>query len=182
VVIKDQYPKAFIHWLILPRDPALSKAHPLDALADPNVYAAFEPIVNRYLDKATEVIAARIRPAILRSEETTEERARKYVKAGVHASPSMHNLHIHIISKDMQSDCLRKSNHYLSFNTEFFVEFAEIPHVGQGDRRRNETSMGALIRTGHLVCCWCGEDYEKSFTKLKNHLVDENKKRFIDGP
>lgn len=42
-------------------------------------------------------------------------------KIGFHAIPHMDRLHMHVISKDFQSRCLKTKVHWNSFNTEFFL-------------------------------------------------------------
>lgn len=42
-------------------------------------------------------------------------------KIGYHAAPSMHRLHLHVISRDFQSVCMKTKKHWNSFNTPFFL-------------------------------------------------------------
>lgn len=42
-------------------------------------------------------------------------------KIGYHAIPSLHPLHIHIISQDFDAPALKTKKHYLSFTTRFFL-------------------------------------------------------------
>ncbi len=44
-------------------------------------------------------------------------------KYGYHASPSMARLHMHVISQDLDSPCLKNRN---SFTTDFFVEATKV--------------------------------------------------------
>lgn len=39
---------------------------------------------------------------------------------GYHSSPSMQRLHVHVISKDFHSPCLKTKIHWNSFTTKFF--------------------------------------------------------------
>uniref|UniRef100_A0A915IJX4 Aprataxin n=1 Tax=Romanomermis culicivorax TaxID=13658 RepID=A0A915IJX4_ROMCU len=39
---------------------------------------------------------------------------------GFHARPSLSRLHLHVISQDFDSPCLKNKKHWNSFNTEFF--------------------------------------------------------------
>lgn len=41
---------------------------------------------------------------------------------GYHMSPSMQRLHLHVVSKDFNSDYLKTKKHWNSFNTEFFYK------------------------------------------------------------
>lgn len=37
------------------------------------------------------------------------------VKVGVHANPSMNNLHVHVISRDMCGAAMKKAGHYSEY-------------------------------------------------------------------
>jgi aprataxin len=43
------------------------------------------------------------------------------LRAGFHAVPSMRQLHLHLISQDFDSACLKNKKHFNSFATDFFV-------------------------------------------------------------
>jgi aprataxin len=45
---------------------------------------------------------------------------------GFHAIPSLSCLHLHIISKDMQSPALKNKKHFLSFTSRFFISIDSI--------------------------------------------------------
>lgn len=47
-------------------------------------------------------------------------------KMGFHAVPSMTHLHLHVVSQDFDSQCLKNKKHWNSFTTDFFVSFAEM--------------------------------------------------------
>lgn len=40
-------------------------------------------------------------------------------KIGFHAQPSMQRVHLHVISRDFHSPCLKTKKHWNSFNTPF---------------------------------------------------------------
>lgn len=40
---------------------------------------------------------------------------------GFHAAPSMDRLHMHVISKDFHSPCLKTKQHWNTFNTKYFL-------------------------------------------------------------
>ena len=41
---------------------------------------------------------------------------------GFHSIPSMKHLHLHVISKDYDSPCLKHKKHWNSFTTKFFLD------------------------------------------------------------
>lgn len=168
VVLEDAYPKATVHWLVMPRKLAITTKHPFDAFQDQQVYERVRETVDKFLDKAAAEIGAKYKgsgdPADL-------------VKAGVHAVPSLENVHVHIISKDMHSPRLKNAKHYLTFNSRFFVDFDEIRSIPPDDDRRDPIKMEALLKRD-LSCIWCGASFGRSFAQLKRHLDTEYRTRF----
>ncbi|POR35028.1 Aprataxin-like protein, partial [Tolypocladium paradoxum] len=57
VAVRDKYPKATVHTLLLPRSPRHSLQHPFDALADP----AFLAAVRAEADALQALVAAELR-------------------------------------------------------------------------------------------------------------------------
>lgn len=98
VVIKDKYPKAKIHYLVLPRKD-INSIYKMDQ-SHISLLEEFGIIYDEI--KAVQNIN---------------------LIAGFHAVPSMHRLHMHIISTDMISPCLKTKVHWNSFNTKFFIPF-----------------------------------------------------------
>jgi aprataxin len=47
-------------------------------------------------------------------------------QVGYHARPSMHQLHLHVISDDFDSAALKDKKHWNSFTTKFFVPSSEV--------------------------------------------------------
>lgn len=91
----------------------------------------------------------------------------KDVMSGIHANPSMNHLHIHVLSRDMVSEPMKKTNHYLSFTTDFFVPLDQFP-LPENDHRRHYTHFPADMH------CWrCGKNFGNKISKLKEHLADE---------
>ncbi|OAA66119.1 aprataxin-like protein [Cordyceps fumosorosea ARSEF 2679] len=182
VVIRDKYPKATVHLLILPRSPAISLLHPFDALADPS----FLTLVRAAAARARSLAAAELqrllgphsaaeaaRQAVLDGADGELPRGRDWeaeVMVGVHAVPSMRHLHVHVVSRDMRSEALRHRKHYNSFNTPFLVPLADFPLAG-GDERRDPRGRGYMRRP--LRCWRCGRDFGDRFARLKEHLEEE---------
>ncbi|XP_066252656.1 aprataxin [Euwallacea similis] len=98
-IIKDMYPKARHHFLVLPK----------------------QDISN------LKAVTVKHLPLLKHMENI----ARAYVKEnfkdsnfniGYHADASMHRLHLHVISDDMDSEALKTKKHWNSFNTKFFLD------------------------------------------------------------
>ena len=45
-------------------------------------------------------------------------------RIGFHAKPSMDHLHLHVISSDFVSSCLKTKKHWNSFNTKHFLSLS----------------------------------------------------------
>ena len=193
VVIRDKYPKASVHLLLLPRDPELWFQHPLDALStNPELLED----VKRRVDELKLLVASELRrlygaesasdapyQAALEGLMSTSDppppgperdaqlpAGRDWVsevRAGVHTHPSMNHLHIHVFSRDMHSPFMKHKKHYLSFNTSFLVGLDELP-MAQHDGRRHPGDWPSWD-----MRCWrCGRQFP-GFAKLKRHLEEE---------
>lgn len=101
-VLKDAYPKASTHLLLIPSESFL------DILE-------VRQLTPADLDKIQTLHAVARRIASERSADGSS------FNIGYHAIPSLHPLHIHIISDDFDSPALKKKYHWNSFNTDYFV-------------------------------------------------------------
>jgi aprataxin len=186
VLIKDAYPKACLHWLLLPRDPDYYTLHPFHAFEDEAFLAAARTETRKVLDIAASELrrlhgrfsaADKSRIEAINSATSDENIPPgrdwlKELRAGVHAYPSMSHLHIHILSKDMHSPRVKNRKHYSSFNTPFFVPLDDFP-LPKDDRRWNPSREEYLKRD--LKCWRCGRMFGNRFQALKDHLDGEFK-------
>ncbi|KAF4585555.1 aprataxin [Ophiocordyceps camponoti-floridani] len=181
VALRDRYPKATVHALLLPRDEELSLRHPLEALAHHDVRALFEA----ELPKLVRLVAMELRRVLSSgdygqdaqgSPSTTEPPSTdppperdwsKEIITGVHANPSMRHLHIHVLSRDMHSPTLRHRKHYNSFTTPFLIRLDEFPEAAA-----QRAVRGRRLRDD-LVCWRCGRAFGNRFASLKGHLEEE---------
>lgn len=191
VAVADAYPKASVHLLLLPRDPAVTLLHPFDALnsTTPEL-AAFLAAVRAEAGKLRGLAAEELRrrfgagsagdAAYVAALAADEPPAREEMPAGrewegevmvgVHARPSMQHLHVHVMSRDRRSSAVKHRKHYNSFATPFFVPLEDFP-LAAGDPRREPTREGYLKRD---LCCWrCGKNFGAGFARLKEHLEVE---------
>lgn len=99
-VIKDKYPKAEKHFLVVPKENVSS----LKAVSKKHL-----SLLKHMDDVANELC------------QKDDCKGRNF-KIGYHAEPSMVRLHLHVISDDMNSPCLKSKKHWNSFNTDFFLE------------------------------------------------------------
>ncbi|TVY51183.1 Aprataxin-like protein [Lachnellula cervina] len=191
VAIHDLYPKSSVHTLLLPRSETHMLMHPCDAFDDAEFLAA----VKAEAERLKALVARELRRVYGPGSRGDEERERvlngdvvvgveaegeevelppgrdweKEVMVGVHAGPSMNHLHIHVLSVDRYSECLKHRKHYNSFATDFFVPLEEFPLDREEVRRRSHGIKGDMK-------CWrCGENFGGRFKELKAHLEVEFK-------
>ncbi|KXJ93063.1 hypothetical protein Micbo1qcDRAFT_203198 [Microdochium bolleyi] len=131
----------------------------------------------------------RLRKSVLNDEvpwdpETPLPRGRDWeaeVLVGVHARPSMNHLHIHVLSRDMFSECMKHRKHYNSFNTPFLIDAADFPLKGgdghgDGDKAGEDPRLHpgkAGYMDSDLKCWRCGRNFGNKFKQLKEHLAEE---------
>ncbi|KAL4807656.1 HIT-like domain-containing protein [Aspergillus unguis] len=184
VVIHDMFPKATLHLLLLPRDPAKTLVHPIDAFDD----AEFLAKVKEEAKKVCTMAAAELRRKHGKYSALDRERREaldaepapeslpagrnwsQEIMCGIHAHPSMNHLHVHIISVDRYSDRLKHRKHYNSFSTPFFIDIGDFP-LAKDDPRRDPDRQGYLRRD--FICWRCGRDFGNQFSALKRHLEEE---------
>lgn len=191
VAINDLYPKATVHTLLLPRSPR-SRLHPFDAFEDPEFLAAVQAetarlrrLVAKELQRRYGSFSAqdRLREAVLAGDVEWEGNGEgegaalpegrdweKELLVGIHAHPSMNDLHVHVLSRDMVSECMRHRKHYQSFNTPFLIDIADFP-LAADDPRRHPGHAGYFDKD--LRCWRCGKSFGNQFKKLKEHLAEE---------
>jgi len=184
VVIRDAYPKASVHLLLLPRSSSLTALHPFEAFADAAFLAAVRnavaPLVTLVASELRRLHGSASRTDAARTAAITAEPPpaalppgrdwTKDVLLGVHAHPSMSNLHVHVLSRDRYSDCVKHRKHYNSFATPFLVPLADFP-LAHDDERRHPGKQGYLA--SEMRCWRCGVSFGKSFVRLKEHLKEE---------
>ncbi|CAD0200879.1 unnamed protein product [Chrysodeixis includens] len=147
VVIKDKYPKAKIHYLVLPHAD-ISSIYKLDK-SHINLLIEFD---NLFKEIQSDVELP--------------------LKAGFHAVPSMQRLHMHIISTDMVSPCLKTKIHYNSFTTQFFRPYADILEElkENGCIKKMSPELHKSLMSTELQCNQC--TYKpKNMPQLKEHLL-----------
>lgn len=148
VVIKDKYPKAQFHYLVLPKAniPSLWHIKKQDEGLLLHMASVAEELVNQHNDAE--------------------------FKVGYHAVPSMHRLHLHVISTDFVSPCLKTKHHWNSFTTPFFLDSADICSQlrERGELKKIKPEDSAVHLNTPLKCHKC-ETVPKNLPDLKRHLL-----------
>lgn len=153
VTIKDKFPKAKHHYLILPKDDIKN----LQQLrADQHL-----PLVKHLHQRAEKLIQD------IKSKNNQHQLDFKF---GYHAIPSMTPLHIHIISQDFDSPSLKTKKHWNSFTTSFFLLSTNV--IQELEKKNSITLNKELYEsflTSPLQCHKCSY-YPKHMPDLKQHL------------
>ena len=170
VVVRDKFPKARVHLLVLPRPAPATGAVPYAGPLDLQ-HRADAAVVREMLAAARAALAA-AHPA--------QDPA--HVRLGFHMQPSMRPLHLHAVSTDYDAPALRTKKHWNSFTTRFFVDAAPLAAridacACDADVRAltaavfgNAEAAAALLRTP-LCCHRCGAPM-RNMPALKSHLLE----------
>jgi aprataxin len=103
---------------------------------------------------------------------------------GFHAIPSLPMLHMHLLSMDLQSPCLKKKSHYNSFATHFFLPSAvvlqELKLHGKVVSNQRVEELERLEKQD-LKCLWCGSTAYTQLPLLKAHIAacPQNRSRIV---
>lgn len=151
VTIKDGYPKARYHYLVISKESipnlrALNSAH----------LGLLEKMLENGRSVAETVIAKE--PWVT-------------FRYGYHASPSMTRLHMHVVSQDLDSPCLKNKKHWNSFTTDFFQDAERIISILQSKGKVELDVKGVYepMLKLPLKCHVCKEELQ-NMPKLKDHL------------
>lgn len=189
VAINDLFPKSSVHTLLLWRN-SNNTAHPFDAFEDEDFLTRIRSEANRLQGLVAEELRRKF------GNESATEQARekalngevdvpegedlppgrdweKEVLVGVHAHPSMNHLHVHVLSRELFSERLKRRNHYNSFTTGYFVPLKDFP-LPDDDIRRDPDRHGFIDQ--ELECWRCGATFGSSMARMKVHLAEEFEK------
>ncbi|XP_029648331.1 aprataxin [Octopus sinensis] len=151
VVIKDKYPKAKYHFLVLPK----MKISNLKSVTGDHVSLL------KHMHKMGSKIAKR-------SDENLK------FKMGYHSIPSMGQLHLHVISEDFCSPCLKTKKHWNSFTTSYFIDSTEVIETveKEGKLSVDETLNQKLLKE-NLRCHVCHKEFT-TMPALKQHITQHD--------
>ena len=155
MIIYDRYFKAKIHLLILPKVNVQS-VYDLDPMNDAHI-ALIEGMIAR---------AKWIQHGLRKRKGGCD-----VIHYGFHAIPSMNQLHLHVISDDMESDNLKNKKHYLSFKSDYFVPGKVMLRILKTEKKRftvNKEHYKGLLKEG-LKCHKCFHEI-RTIPAVKKHL------------
>uniref|UniRef100_A0A098M1Q5 Aprataxin n=1 Tax=Hypsiglena sp. JMG-2014 TaxID=1550645 RepID=A0A098M1Q5_9SAUR len=150
VVIKDKYPKARYHWLVLPWQ---------------SISTLFEVThehleLLKHMHKVGEMII----------QQCLEKDSLRF-RLGYHAIPSMRQLHLHVISQDFDSKWFKTKKHWNSFTTNYFLDSADVIAVIKKKGRITVDQNAFQLLTLPLKCHICKKQLP-TIPQLKEHLKE----------
>lgn len=156
VSIKDAYPKARYHYLVLPRA-GIASLRSLDR--------SHLDLLKHMLECGQKLV----------SEASSKEPHLKF-RLGYHAVPSMTRLHMHVISQDFDSPCLKTKKHWNSFTSDFFIGAKRIIKMME-EEGRVELDVGKYeeLLKRPLRCHVCQRSFA-NMPQLKDHIKVHDKK------
>ena len=153
VTIKDAYPKAKHHYLVLPKEnianlSSLDRSH-IELLK--HMLRCGEQLEKELKAKMPQMSSPQFRH-------------------GYHAVPSMARLHMHVISQDFDSPCLKTKKHWNSFTSEFFRDAEDIIRILEtsGNVHLDKEKYEAMLKLP-LKCHICHIELP-NMPKLKAHI------------
>uniref|UniRef100_U3J7M8 Aprataxin n=1 Tax=Anas platyrhynchos platyrhynchos TaxID=8840 RepID=U3J7M8_ANAPP len=148
VVIKDKYPKARYHWLILPWEsiPSLKTVTREHLGLLEHMHAVGEKMIDQC-------------PA----------RGSLEFRLGYHAIPSMSHLHLHVISQDFDSAALKTKKHWNSFTTEYFLNSQDVIEMVRSKGKVTVKDHASELLKLPLRCHICKQQLS-TIPQLKEHL------------
>ncbi|XP_061100744.1 aprataxin isoform X2 [Conger conger] len=148
VVIKDKYPKARYHWLVLPWE-AVASLRALQG-AHCGLLRHMQRVAERMVQQCPDAQSLRFR-------------------MGYHAIPSMSHVHLHVISQDFDSPCLKNKKHWNSFTTDYFIESQDVIEMLERDGRVTVKPGSDQLLKLPLRCHVCRSELP-TIPQLKQHL------------
>lgn len=159
IIIADKFPKSRHHFLVLPK---LERLNSLKDLKDSDL-----TLVEHMIAQSKQFAESHITP-----------KTKNPVRYGFHMIPSMNHLHIHIISQDFDSPCLKHKKHWNSFTTEFFMDAEKVLNMLKTDGKIVvETAKGEKLLKEDLHCHVCKMSLA-NIPKLKDHIKTHDKDIF----
>ncbi|XP_012267984.2 aprataxin [Athalia rosae] len=152
VVIKDKFPKAEFHYLVLPKE---------DIPSILTVRKEHEDLLKHMESVGTNLAA---------------KHPHREFQLGYHSVPNMQRLHLHVISTDFNSTCLKTKVHWNSYTSPFFRSSQDIRRElnENGKIKKMSCEECDAYLKGPLKCHKCST-IPKNMPDLKRHILSHIK-------
>eukprot|EP01024_Parvocaulis_polyphysoides_P064295 TRINITY_DN746_c0_g1_i1.p1 TRINITY_DN746_c0_g1~~TRINITY_DN746_c0_g1_i1.p1 ORF type:complete len:499 (-),score=61.09 TRINITY_DN746_c0_g1_i1:274-1680(-) len=153
IMIKDKYPKAQFHALVI------SKENRLNSIYD--------------LEKKDSAILMHLRDVGEHRINNTLKLPVSNFRIGFHSIPSMRQLHLHVVSTDYDSESLKNKKHWNSFASPFFLGFwAVYNQLQRYGKVYVDVENAEKLLKNDLKCYKCNAQFDK-LPQLKKHIKTE---------
>jgi aprataxin len=183
VLILDKFPKARVHLLIV-IDHEWLGASTVRQVTSQHLPQLLE--IDGFLQKVKKELEEGVaeEPGVLSNALKRIDRTHlgggHSLMIGFHSTPSLFPLHIHVVSDDLSSPCMRNKKHWNSFSTPFFVPLdtvlgrcsATATGAAPPSSIPDEVESERLLRQ-ELRCHKCTASFS-TMPSLKAHLVSEH--------
>eukprot|EP00439_Symbiodinium_sp_Y106_P032626 s5561_g3.t3 len=151
VTIYDGYPKAAVHLLVLPR---------LRVAGLAQVKEVHLPMIRRLAAYVAWIM------------EILDKSGAGWMH-GIHAVPSLRQLHVHLLTLDMNTPAMKNAKHFNSFRPPFLVSLDEVLSTLErgGFPERYLEGLHEDMKKRSLCCHRCGMNFGRSFAGLKRPSV-----------
>jgi len=157
--IKDKFPKAKFHALVLPRSPKFK--HPFDLFKED-----FGDDSNERQYVWNQMV--RVAFDVVKDQEQKLPQGTKF-RVGFHLKPSMQPAHLHVISQDFVSEKLTTKQHWHTFtNDGFFIDFFKAMTMTRG---WDDSRCEQIVKSSDLRCHKCHASCP-NMPQLKRHIFE----------
>ena len=161
--IKDKFPKAKFHALVLPRSPKFK--HPFDLFKEGG--GEFGGNNNEERQFVWDGMV-RVALDIVIDQLQNLPPGTKF-RVGFHLKPSMEPAHLHVISQDFVSEKLTTKQHWHTFtNDDFFIDFFKAMTM---TRRWDDSRSEQIVKSNDLRCHKCNSSCA-NMPQLKRHIFE----------
>lgn len=109
VLLNDKFPKGKLHALVVARDTSVASVHCLHSKEHAELLSSMISLAQDYVH-----------------HQRQRDRTIANVVFGFHSMPSMHPLHMHVISQDLSGEYMKSKMHWNSFSTPFLMDARQV--------------------------------------------------------
>ena len=179
VGLVDKFPKARKHVLFVAREEGLDRVGQLGQQHLPLLLHMRELALRWIGEQQQQGQVQQQQQGQISQQEQQQQQGRQPIpkgwQLGFHAIPSMFQLHLHVVSRDFDSPCLKHKKHWNSFTTGFFKNLDDVlGELQQSGRVVVDVGEAEKLLKQPLKCHVCGVE-QANMPKLKLHILQHTK-------